>query len=142
VHAWKERGLRRGADLAAQLVAAHVEPPPADVIAYIPPDGDRLLRRGYHPPEQLADRLAACWGLPALPLLGRTRPVDPQVGLTLAERRRNVHDAFAARARVPPTVLLVDDVYTTGSTVSAAAGALRRAGAERVDVVTFARTVR
>jgi len=43
---------------------------------------------------------------------------------------------------VPPAVCLVDDVYTTGSTVDACAAALRRAGAARVDVVTFARAIR
>ena len=55
---------------------------------------------------------------------------------------RNVRDAFVAAASPPRRLLLVDDVYTTGATVSSAAGALRAAGATRVDVVTFARTVR
>jgi predicted amidophosphoribosyltransferase len=53
-----------------------------------------------------------------------------------------VRGAFVAVAATPARVLLVDDVYTTGATVSAAATALRRAGARQVDVVTFARTVR
>ena len=50
--------------------------------------------------------------------------------------------AFAATAAASGTVLLVDDVYTTGATAGAAATALRAAGAARVEVVTFARTVR
>jgi predicted amidophosphoribosyltransferase len=62
--------------------------------------------------------------------------------LTLAERRKNVAGAFVARHRVPRRLVLVDDVYTTGATVSAGASALRKAGAVRVDVVTFARAVR
>ena len=70
-----------------------------------------------------------------------TRLVIP-AGYLLAERRRNVSGAFRATARVSDTVLLVDDVYTSGSTVSAAAQALRAAGAARVDVATFARTIR
>jgi len=49
---------------------------------------------------------------------------------------------FAGRGPVPGRVVLVDDVYTTGATVGAAASALRAAGARRVDVVTFARAVR
>jgi len=53
-----------------------------------------------------------------------------------------VRGAFVAVAAPPRNVLLVDDVYTTGATVSAAATALRHAGARNVDVVTFARTVR
>jgi predicted amidophosphoribosyltransferase len=53
-----------------------------------------------------------------------------------------VAGAFRATGRVSRRVALVDDVYTTGSTVAAAASALRRAGARRVEVVTFARAVR
>jgi predicted amidophosphoribosyltransferase len=62
--------------------------------------------------------------------------------LRLAERRKNVAGTFVARHRVPRRLVLVDDVYTTGATVSAGASALRKAGAVRVDVVTFARAVR
>lgn len=65
-----------------------------------------------------------------------------QRGLSFAERRSNVAGAFAAVARVPDRIVLVDDVYTTGSTVNACATALRRAGAERVDVICLARAVR
>jgi predicted amidophosphoribosyltransferase len=72
----------------------------------------------------------------------RARRSQRQRGLSLAERRRNVAGAFAATQQVGGTVLLVDDVYTSGATVSAAASALRAAGAPRVDVVTFARTIR
>jgi predicted amidophosphoribosyltransferase len=74
-------------------------------------------------------------------LLERARPIRAQRGLARDERRRNVRGAFRARA-VRGRVLVVDDVYTTGSTVSAAATALRAAGASSVEVVTFARAVR
>jgi predicted amidophosphoribosyltransferase len=57
-------------------------------------------------------------------------------------RRQNVRGAFASLADAPSAVVLVDDVYTTGATVGAAATELRRAGARSVEVVTFARTVR
>jgi predicted amidophosphoribosyltransferase len=53
-----------------------------------------------------------------------------------------VRGAFRATARAPASLVLVDDVYTSGATVSAAASALRKAGARRVEVVTFARAVR
>jgi competence protein ComFC len=144
VRAWKERGLRPFAALAAELVAEWVPRPAADVITYIPADGDRSLRRGHQPAEGLARQLGGVWGLEAAPLLARTRAVRRQTGLARAERRRNVRGAFApARgAAVPGAVVLVDDVYTTGATVAAAASALRAAGAGRVDVVTFARAVR
>jgi ComF family protein len=142
VRGWKERGARPLAAVAAELVAGRVPRPAADVIAYIPPDNDRSLRRGHQPAEMLARELGRRWGLPVAPLLARQRRVARQTGLPRDERRRNMRGAFAARGRVPGRVLLVDDVYTTGATVSSAATALRAAGASRVDVVTFARALR
>jgi competence protein ComFC len=141
VSAWKERGLRGLAAFAASVVEEVVPPPAAQLITFVPPDGDRSLKRGHHPTARLARELGDRWQLPVEPLLGRTRPLRPQRGLARDERRRNVRGAFradGARGRI----VLVDDVYTTGATVAAASSALRAAGAMRVDVVTFARAVR
>lgn len=141
VSTWKERGLRDLASFAAGVVVEVVSRPSAAVITFVPPDGDRSLRRGHHPPARLARELGRRWELPVRPLLRRTRLLRPQRGLGREERKRNVRGAFQAGS-VHGCVLLVDDVYTTGATVSAAAGALRRAGASSVEVVTFARAVR
>lgn len=102
----------------------------------------RQLQRGDHPAERLARELGRRWYLETAPLLERARPGTRQTGLRRDERRANVRGAFAATAAASGTVLLVDDVYTTGATAGAAATALRAAGAARVEVVTFARTVR
>jgi predicted amidophosphoribosyltransferase len=142
VAAWKERGLRRLAGVVADLVAAVVPRPPARSITFVPPDGERSLRRGHHPAQRLAEELGRRWELPAVALLGRTGRIERQRGLTLAARRRNVRGAFRPMGRAPPAVVLVDDVYTSGATANAAASALRRAGARSVEVVTFARAVR
>jgi predicted amidophosphoribosyltransferase len=81
--------------------------------------------------------------MPVVPLLvRRDAGASRQAGLARLERHRNVHNAFLAVADPPAAVLLVDDVYTTGSTAAAGARALLRGGSRRVDVVTFARTVR
>jgi predicted amidophosphoribosyltransferase len=141
VRGWKERGLRGIGALAADLVAETVLRPEVAAIAWVPPDRGRLLERGHSTAEQLARLLARRWQLEPLALVVRTRHVAPQRGLALAGRRRNVAGAFRARPS-PGTVCLVDDVYTTGATVAAAATALRMAGARRVTVVTFARTLR
>jgi predicted amidophosphoribosyltransferase len=143
VRVWKERGLRRFAPVAAELLVQRVPRPAADVITYIPPDGDRSVKRGHQPARDLAHALGERWSLPVTGLLERTRPVARQTTLSRADRRRNVRGAFrAARATVPPAVVLVDDVYTTGATVNAAAAALRAAAAHEVVVVTFARASR
>ena len=141
VAAWKERGLRSLAEACADLVVDTVPVPPAEAAAFVPGDRDRSLWRGHNPPEALAAALAVRWELALLPALRRARPTIPQRGLPRTARRANVLDAFAASTS-PRAVVLVDDVYTTGATVSAGATALRRAGARAVHVVTFARATR
>jgi predicted amidophosphoribosyltransferase len=109
-------------------------------VAFVPADPDRGLRRGHHPPQRLARALAQEWELPLESLL-RRRTGKRQRGLSRTERRRNVAAAFTATG-APADVVLVDDVFTSGATANAAASALRKAGARRVDVITFARVVR
>lgn len=142
VSAWKERGLRRLAAWAAAVLAESVPRPETDRLVYVPADPDRTLWRGHHPAEQLARELARTWGIGVEPALVRVRGSPRQRGLTRVERRDNVLARFKAPRPVPARVVLVDDVYTTGSTAYAAASALRRAGAREVEVVTFARTIR
>lgn len=142
LRSWKERGLRRSADLAAEIVELRVTLSQADVVTPVPPDAVRQLVRGRHPAVELASALAVRWGLEDARLLARTGGRRRQTGLGRVARAGNVRDAFVACGAVPERVLLVDDVYTTGATASAAARALKRAGAATVHVVTFARTVR
>ncbi len=142
VWAWKERGLRRLARIAAELVVETVPRPGVEALTFVPPDRDRRLRRGHHPAEALAGELAERWELPVLAMLERARAIPRQRGLSLAERRRNVAGAFRAGGRPSRRVAIVDDVYTSGATAAAAASALRKAGARRVEVVAFARAVR
>ena len=140
VHAWKERGLRRLAAEAAQLVAERVPPPGVDALTFVPADRERRLARGHNPAERLALELAALWELPCLPLLERTRG-GRQRGSSATERR-TVRGAFRARSAAPRTVAVIDDVYTTGATAAAVASALRAAGARRVEAIAFARALR
>jgi ComF family protein len=141
VAAWKERGRRRLARVFADLVVDVVRRPSVQALTFVPADPTRGLWRGQNPAETLARLLALAWELPLEPLLERVRSIPPQRGLSRGERRRNVRGAFRATT-APAAVALIDDVYTTGATVGAAATELRRAGARSVEVVTFARTVR
>jgi ComF family protein len=142
VAAWKERGLRPLAREFAGLVVDTVPRPPIEVVTFVPGDPERSLKRGQNAAEALARELAIPWQLRVAALLRRTTPGRRQRGLSRPERRRNVRGSFTAVAAPPARIGLVDDIYTTGATVSAAATELRRTGAREVYVITFARAVR
>ncbi|MDX1663805.1 MAG: ComF family protein [Candidatus Promineifilaceae bacterium] len=110
-------------------------PAPPDVLVPVPLHAARKRERGYNQSELLAHHLSRQLGLPCTPqLIRRVRFTRPQVGLTRSERVENVRDAFRADRRGVrnSVVLLVDDVYTTGATLGAAAEALLGAGATSV----------
>ncbi len=142
VSTWKERGQRRLAGEAAAIVADVLVRPDVASLTFVPSDGERTLQRGHRPAEALARGLGLLWDLPVEALVRRTRSVERQRGLRLRERRRNVAGVFAPARASPTAVCLVDDVYTSGATATAVASAIRKGGARRVEVVTFARAVR
>lgn len=123
--------------LGAQLAAAVVVP--VDAVTWAPTGPRRAARRGYDQAELLARVVARTLRRPARSVLRRTSAVA-QTGLDAAARRRAPE--FAARRRVSGTWLLVDDVCTTGATLTAAARSLREAGATAVHAVVVARTPR
>jgi predicted amidophosphoribosyltransferase len=139
VHGLKDGGLRALAAPAAGLMALVIPRPDAGMMTWVPPDPIRQALRGYHPPRLLAEELAGRWGLPARPLLDGPLWRRPQRGLSRAGRRRNVRTAFTLRGRAQGGVVLVDDVHTTGATLSAAARTLRAGGAGVVFAVSLAR---
>lgn len=142
VLALKERGRRACAAPMAAAAARAVWRAGlgAAVLTWVPcRPGDRRAR-GYDHGEVLAHAVGARLGLPARPLLRRTREVRDQVGLSRAGRRANLEGAFAAAGAVPTRVALVDDVLTTGATAAVCAAALRRGGARAVEVVVACRT--
>jgi len=158
VHALKYGGLPRIADdLAAAMGGLR---PPADgpsALIPIPLAAKRLRERGYNQSDVLARALAQQWRIPVLlDALVRTRETPTQTALTPDTRLANVAGAFdvrraafdvwrrrlqlnAARDTPHATLVLVDDVFTTGATLAEAARALEQAGATKVMGVTFAR---
>ncbi len=138
VGALKFRRLLPVADLMADriqwLAPAHML---SGAIVAVPPAPSRLRRRGFDPAGELAAALAERLGAPLEPCLAR-RGGHRQVGRRRAERigqPPRIH----ATGPVPRSVMLVDDVLTTGATLTACAKALRAGGAARVVAVTFAR---
>jgi ComF family protein len=115
-----------------------------DVIAPVPLSRLRLLVRHFNQAAILAGEVSRRTGIAVDPLLlKRTRATRSQVGMTRDQRRRNVAGAFGVPRRKcarlqGASVLLIDDVVTTGATVDACARALKRAGATRVDVLALA----
>ncbi len=117
------------------------EPFTGDTIIPVPLHRAREGDRGFNQAELIARQL----GLPVDSRLLRRRKNTPsQTGLSRNERQRNLAGAFEVRAgpKLPRTVIVVDDVYTTGSTMHEIARTLKRAGAERVEVLTVARVIR
>jgi len=110
------------------------------VLVPVPLSRKRLRKRGYNQAATLAGSLATVTGLVLAELaLQRTRETPTQTTLAPEARAANVSGAFMAPAAVQGTFVLVDDVCTTGATLTAAATALVQAGAARVEAVTFAR---
>jgi ComF family protein len=138
VAALKFRRLLPVADLMADriqwLAPAHLL---SGAIVPVPPSPSRLRRRGFDPAGELAAALAERLDAPLRTCLAR-RGGRRQVGRRRAERIGQPPRIHATES-APPSVLLIDDVLTTGATMSACAQALRAAGAARVVAVTFAR---
>ncbi len=138
VAALKFRHLLPVAELMADrihwLAPAHML---SGAIVPVPPAPARLRRRGFDPAGELAAALAQRLEAPLEPCLAR-RGGRRQVGRRRAERLGQP-PRIHATGSVPRSVLLVDDVLTTGATMTACAQALRAAGAARVCAVTFAR---
>lgn len=120
----------------------------ADLLAPVPLHRWRLLRRRYNQAALLASALGKQAGKPCAPdLLMRRRATDIQGFKGYRERHRNVRSAFAVNPRraamiAGKSVVLVDDVYTSGATVKECAKELLQAGAREVHVLTIARVVR
>jgi ComF family protein len=146
IHALKYNDRQEAGQLMARMMARAGREllADADVIMPVPLYRWRLWQRRFNQSAYLAQRLSKRSGKPWRPdVLLRQRRTRSQVGLDLSERRRNVKGAFVLRENAVgaingKSILLVDDVRTTGATAEACALALKQAGAAQVNLLTFA----
>jgi competence protein ComFC len=115
-----------------------------DVVVPVPLAAARRAQRGYNQSALLARPLSLALGLEYEPgAVRRVRETQSQVGLNFVERQENVKDAFCGNAGMVAgkSILLIDDVMTTGATLNACANALHAAGAATVFALTLARAI-
>lgn len=106
-----------------------------DALVAVPVHKSRLAKRGYNQAYLIAKELSARTGIPLRNgLISREKKTEAQKELSFEERRRNIKDAFVytGAGRAPKTIVVVDDIFTTGSTLGTIAGLLKEHGAEKV----------
>jgi ComF family protein len=130
----------------ARYMAPLVGPDDGDrIIVPVPLHRGRLWWRGFNQSAIVGREIARRTGIAHAPLaLWRTKRTPPLRGMSRNQRRRAVQNVFAARPEEVEgkSVILIDDVLTTGSTAESCARALQKAGAVRVELVCWARVVR
>lgn len=146
MHQFKYRDKAYIGRKLAEIMHDRIEPENLnpDLILPVPMFRRKEKKRGYNQAAVLAESLAKFMGVPCdRKLLVRGVETEAMSGLGVSERRRNIQNAFSVR-RVKiekpagKTILLVDDIYTTGSTADACASVLLEAGAAAVFVLAFA----
>jgi competence protein ComFC len=141
VHALKYRGYKRVVErLAVPLMLQVLGDGRFDAVVPVPLHRSRLRKRGFNQAELLARGVAERMKATVSDTLQVVRSTRDQVELSAAQRRANVAGAYAATEPLRGKLLLVDDVFTTGATMSACAATLLRAGAEEVHAVSLCRT--
>ncbi|MDD3252758.1 MAG: ComF family protein [Lachnospiraceae bacterium] len=114
-----------------------------DVLVPVPVHPSRRRSRGFNQAEELAKRLSVHWEIPVdSALLIRSKKTAPQRDLSAAERLNNLQEAFVLQPSrqdgpIPGCVILIDDIYTTGSTIEACARILKQAGVQKIHFLTI-----
>jgi ComF family protein len=150
IHRWKYEGKTHLTPFFAEWMAEGLnrcwELNSLDLLIPVPLHPQRLRERGFNQALLLAKELSRRTGIPSShAILKKKKPTLPQVNLSGAEREKGLKGTFHViekKELLGKSVLLVDDVYTTGATVNECSKVLLSGGAERVDVLTLAHALR
>ena len=150
IHRMKFQKRKRLAEPLGVLLVQYLSQTPGinleemDAIIPIPLHRRRLRQRGFNQAELLAGVIGRYYELPVINALERIKDTHPQFDLSGEARRINVHGAFKvsdSRSVYNRRLLLFDDIYTTGSTLTESSKALMIAGARRVEILTLSRAI-
>lgn len=139
---YKFHRVRAAAAVLTDLLDSRLPTLPGDVVIVpIPTTSKNMRRRGYDHMLLIAKYLAKRRNLPLSPLLRRRNNVTQHFTKSSKERKRQARYFFEPASTIDPdkTYLIIDDIFTTGATISAAADCLKKAGAKRVEVAVIAR---
>ena len=145
IKALKYQGGKNIAPFLAKMLYQHLSIPKVDLVTFIPLHKDKLRMRGYNQCQAIALELGVLLQVPVKNTLIRTSFSQAQAKITdPTERLRRMTGAFQLREKcreklVNKTILLVDDIFTTGATVNAAAKELRKAMPSRIIIVALAK---
>jgi ComF family protein len=150
IHRWKYEGKTYLTPFFAQWMTEALnrywDADSFDLLIPVPLHPRRLRERGFNQILLLIKEISSRTGIPyGKTILQKKKPTLPQVSLSGIERERGIRGAFhvlRTEGLMGRSVLLVDDVYTTGATVNECSKVLRRGGAERVDVLTLAHAIK
>ena len=150
IHRWKYEGKTYLTPFLAKWMTEGLnrywEPDSFDLLIPVPLHRQRLRERGFNQALLLVKEISFRTGIPyRKTILQKKKPTIPQVTLSGRERERGLRGAFHVIGKeglVGKSVLLVDDVYTTGATVNECSKVLRRGGAKNVDVLTLAHAIK
>jgi len=150
IHRFKFKKRKRLAEPLGILMVNYLSQLPnletkeIDVVIPVPLHARRLRQRGFNQVYLLAEIVSRYFGIPVVKALARSKNTSAQFGLPRQERFKNIKGAFKvidSKAVFNKRLLLMDDIYTTGSTITECAKTLKIAGAKRIDILTLSRAM-
>lgn len=145
IHTWKYQLIRNIVNELALIMVRHVPKPQTDYLCWLPASSQRTKERGFTPTQDLTLLLAAYWQIPVIQPLSKVKNNFHQAELTTIQARiANAHNSLTLHPDLNPgdlknkSITIIDDVVTSGATLSAAVSALQSGQPKEINAVCFA----